>query len=74
MRKLLRFLGWLCLGFLCASLGLGLLYLCSERTGKMAIEHHVLNVVDGVREDGTTPPRVVNWLDRLADSTELSRW
>lgn len=71
MRKLLRFLGWLCLGFLCASLGLGLLYLCSERTGKMAIEHHVLNVVDGVREDGTTPPRVVNWLDRLADSTEL---
>jgi endonuclease G len=70
MRRLLKILGWLtvaacaCLAVLCVVYGL------SDRPGKMAIEHRVLNVVDGVREDGMTPDKVVGALDRFADGTE----
>jgi endonuclease G len=70
IRNLLRFLGWVCLLVLLSVGVLGLVYVLSERPQKIAIEHRVLNVVDTVREDGTTPRTVVDALDRLADSTE----
>jgi endonuclease G len=70
IRNLLRFLGWVCLLVLLSSGVLGLVYVLSERPQKIAIEQRVLNVVDTVREDGTTPRTVVDALDRLADGTE----
>jgi len=70
IRNLLRFLGWVCLLVLLSSGVLGLVYVLSERPQKIAIEHRVLNVVDTVREDGTTPRTVVDALDRFADGTE----
>ena len=71
IRNLLRFLGWVCLLVLLSVGVLGLVYVLSERTQKIAIEQRVLNVVDTVREDGTTPRKVVDALDRLADGTEV---
>ncbi len=70
IRNLLRFFGWVCLLVLLSVGVLGLVYVLSERTQKIAIEQRVLNVVDTVREDGTTPRKVVDALDRLADGTE----
>jgi endonuclease G len=70
IRNLLRFLGWVCLLVLLSSGVLGLVYVLSERPQKIAIEQRVLNVVDTVREDGTTPRKVVDALDRFADGTE----
>jgi endonuclease G len=70
VRNLLRFFGWVCLLVLLSVGVLGLVYILSERTQKIAIEQRVLNVVDTVREDGTTPRKVVDALDRLADGTE----
>jgi len=70
IRNLLRFFGWVCLLVLLSVSVLGLVYVLSERTQKIAIEQRVLNVVDTVREDGTTPRKVVDALDRLADGTE----
>ena len=71
IRNLLRFVGWVCLLVLLSVGVLGLVYVLSERTQKIAIEQRVLNVVDTVREDGTTPRKVVDALDRLADGTEV---
>ncbi len=73
IRNLLRFLGWVCLLVLLSVGVLGLVYTISERPQKIAIEHRVLNVVDAVREDGTTPRKVVDALDRFADGTEAVR-
>ena len=70
IRNLLRFLGWVCLLVLLSVGVLGLVYVLSERPQKIAIEQRVLNAVDTVREDGTTPRKVVDALDRLADGTE----
>jgi len=70
IRNLLRFLGWVCLLVLLSVGVLGLVYVLSERPQKIAIEHRVLNVVDTVREDGTTSRTVVDTLDRFADGTE----
>ena len=70
IRNLLRFLGWVCLLILLSAGVLGLVYVLSERPQKIAIEHRVLNAVDAVREDGTTPRKVVDALDRFADGTE----
>jgi endonuclease G len=70
IRNLLRFLGWVCLLLLLSAGVLGLVYVLSERPQKVAIEHRVLDVVDTVREDGTTPRKVVDALDRFADGTE----
>jgi endonuclease G len=70
IRNLLRFLGWVCLLVLLSSGVLGLVYVLSERPQKIAIEQRVLNAVDTVREDGTTPRKVVDALDRFADGTE----
>jgi endonuclease G len=71
IRNLLRFLGWICLLVLLSVGVLGLVYVLSERPQKIAIEQRVLNAVDTVREDGTTPRKVVDALDRLADVTEV---
>ena len=73
IRNLLRFFGWVCLLVLLAFGGLGLVYVLSERAQKVAIEQQVLNTVDVLREDGTTPRKVVDALDRLADTTEAVR-
>ncbi len=70
IRNLLRFFGWVCMLVLLSVSVLGLVYVLSERSQKIAIEQRVLNVVDTVREDGTTPRKVVDALDRLADGTE----
>ena len=70
IRNLLRFFGWVCLLVLLSAGVLGLVYYCSERPQKVSIEHRVLDAVDVVREDGTTPRKVVDALDRLADRTE----
>jgi endonuclease G len=73
MRGLLRILGWLALAFGLTALTLGLVYLGSDRPGRVALEHRALDVVDGVREDAAAPARVVGWLDRVADRTEAVR-
>lgn len=70
MRRLLKILGWLTVAAMaCLALAL-VVYGLSDRPGKVAIEHRVLDVVDGVREDGMTPDKVVGALDRFADRTE----
>ena len=69
IRSLLRFFGWVSWLLLLATGILGVVYYFSERPQKIAIEHRLLNVVDTVREDGTTPKTVVSALDRLADGT-----
>jgi hypothetical protein len=73
IRNLLRFLGWVCLLVLLATGILALVYFLSERPQKVAIEQRVLDAVDTVREDGTTPRKVVDALDRLADQTVAVR-
>lgn len=73
MRALLRFLGWIAVLLLLTAAGLWVTYLCSDRPGRIGMEHRMLDVVDEVREDGTSPPRVVGWLDRVADGTEAVR-
>ena len=71
MRRLLKLLGWLTVGICACLVALLIVYGLSDRAGKIAIEHHVLNVIDGVREDGMTPDRVVGTLDQFADQTEV---
>lgn len=71
MRRLLKLLGWLTVGICACLMALLVVYGLSDRPGKVAIEHHVLNVIDGVREDGMTPDKVVGTLDRFADQTEV---
>lgn len=71
MRRLLKLLGWLMVGICACLVALLVVYGLSDRAGKIAIEHHVLNVIDGVREDGMTPDRVVGTLDQFADQTEV---
>ncbi len=71
LKNLLKFLAWVAVLVLLATGVLGLVYYCSERPQKMAIEHRVLDIVDTVREDGTSPKKVVGALDRLADQTEV---
>jgi endonuclease G len=73
IRNLLRFLGWVGLLVGLSAGVLGVVYYLSERPGKIAIEHRVLDAVDAVREDGTTPRKVVDALDRFADGTEAVR-
>ncbi len=70
MRGLLRILGWLALAIFLTAFTLGVVYLCSDRPGRVALEHRALDVVDGVREDAAAPARVVGWLDQVADRTE----
>jgi endonuclease G len=70
MRRLLKLLGWLTVAGCACLVALLIVYGLSERSGKIAIEQHVLNVVDGVREDGMTPDKVVGTLDQFADRTE----
>ena len=70
MRRLLKLLGWLTVGICACLVALLIVYGLSGRPGKIAIEQHVLNVVDGVREDGMTPDKVVGTLDQFADRTE----
>lgn len=69
IRPLLRFFGWVFSLLLLVVGILGVIYYFSARPQKIAIEQQVLNVVDTVREDGTTPKSVVVALDRLADGT-----
>ncbi len=71
MRRLLKLLGWLTVGICACLVALLIVYGLSDRAGKIAIEHHVLNVIDGVREDGMTPDKVVGTLDHFADQTEV---
>ena len=73
IRNLLRFLGWVCLLVLVATGVVALVYFLSERPQKVAIEQRMLDAVDVVREDGTTPRKVVDALDRLADQTVAVR-
>ncbi len=73
IRNLLRFLGWVCLLVLVATGVVALVYFLSERPQKVAIEQRLLDTVDIVREDGTTPRKVVDALDRLADQTVVVR-
>jgi len=71
LKNLLKFLALVGALVLPATGVVGLVYYCSERPQKMAIEHRVLDVVDTVREDSTSPKKVVGALDRLADQTEV---
>jgi len=71
MRRLLKLLGWLTVGICACLAALLVVYALSDRAGKIAIEHHVLNVIDGVREDGMTPDKVIGTLDKFADQTEV---
>jgi len=71
IRNLLRFLGWVCLLVLLATGLLGLVYYLAERPAKVAIEQRVLDAVDTVREDGTTP-RAVSWTPWISSPTAPS--
>ena len=71
MRRFLKFLGLLML-LVAGVVGLvGVVYYFSERPQKMAIEHPVLDVIDTVREDHTSPAKVVSLLDKVADATQV---
>lgn len=70
MRKLLKFFGWvtfLVLGFFCLT---WVVYLFADTPQRLVIEQRALDIVDKVREDQTTPDRVVQLLDKVADQTE----
>ena len=69
--RLLKFLFWIGLLIMSAALVLVAYYLWSDRPQKMAVEQRVLNVVDIVREDGTTPDPVIGLLDKVADKTQV---
>ncbi len=69
--RLLKFLFWIGLLITTAALVLVAYYLWCDRPQKMAMERNVLNVVDVVREDGTTPDPVIGLLDKVADKTEV---
>ena len=69
--RLLKFLLWIGLLITSAALVLLAYYLWSDRPQKMAVEERVLNVVDVVREDGTTPDPIIGLLDKVADKTEI---
>ena len=71
MRFLLKVLGWLFLGVVLSLAALLAIYWLVERPQKIAIEQQALNVIDQVREDGTTPDKVIAALDRFADKTEV---
>ena len=73
IRNLLRFLGWVSLLVSVSTGVVALVYFLSERPQKVAIEQRVLDTVDIVREDGTTPRKVVDVLDRFADQTVAVR-
>jgi len=69
--RLLKFLFWIGLLIASAALVLVAYYALSDRPQKISVEQKVLNVVDIVREDGTTPDPVIGLLDKLADKTEV---
>ncbi len=73
IRNLLRFFGWVSLLVFVATGVVALVYFLSEPPQKVAIEQRVLDTVDIVREDGTTPRKVVDVLDRFADQTVAVR-
>ena len=63
IRNLLRFLGWVGLLVGLSAGVLGVVYYLSERPGKIAIEHRVLDAVDAV-------PELVTWLDDRSEAGE----
>ncbi len=71
MKKLLRLFNWLFF----ITLGLigftWVVYLSADSSQKAAIEHKALDVIDKVREDQTTPDKVIRVLDKVADQTTI---
>ena len=56
------------LGFFCFT---GVVYLSADSSQKAAIEQRTLDVIDKVREDQTTPDKVIKVLDKVADQTSV---
>ena len=71
MKKLFRLFNWIVL----ITLGLfgftWVVYLSADSSQKAAIEHKALDVIDKVREDQTTPDKVIQVLDKVADQTTV---
>jgi endonuclease G len=71
MKKLFKLFSWvifLSLSFFCFT---GVVYLFADSSQKAALEQHTLNVIDKVREDQTTPDKVIKVLDKVADQTSI---
>ena len=71
MKKLFRLFNWLVL----ITLGLfgftWVVYLSADSSQKASIEQTALDVIDKVREDQTTPDKVIQVLDKVADQTSV---
>ena len=71
MRTLFKIFNWAIfttVAFLCFT---GIVYLSADPSQKASIEQHALDVIDKVREDQTTPDKVIKVLDKVADQTSV---
>ncbi len=71
MKKLFRLFNWLFFITLGLSGFTWVVYLSADSSQKAAIEHKALDVIDKVREDQTTPDKVIRVLDKVADQTTV---
>jgi hypothetical protein len=71
MKKIFRIFN----GFIFITFGFffftGVIYLLADSSQRATIEQHSLNVIDKVREDQTTPDKVIKVLDKVADQTSV---
>ena len=71
MRKLFKIFNWvifITVAFICFT---GVVYLSADSSQKASIEQHALDILDKVREDQTTPDKVIRVLDKVADQTTV---
>jgi len=71
MRKLFKIFNWvifITVAFICFT---GVVYLSADSSQKASIEQHALDILDKVREDQTTPDKVIKVLDKVADQTTV---
>ena len=71
MRKLFKIFNWvifITVAFICFT---GVVYLSADSSQKASIEQHALDIIDKVREDQTTPDKVIKVLDKVADQTTV---
>jgi endonuclease G len=71
MKKLFRLFNWLVFISLSLFGFTWVVYLSADSSQKASIEQIALDVIDKVREDQTTPDKVIQVLDKVADQTSV---
>lgn len=71
MKKLFRLFNWLVFISLSLFGFTWVVYLSADSSQKASIEQTALDVIDKVREDQTTPDKVIQVLDKVADQTSV---